>query len=79
MLEKVASFKTSSGKTFENLADAQAEELKALLKVEQPTIIEAIISNADKIVDILTTKAGSHLKARKNRKARTPKPEPEKP
>lgn len=56
---------TSDGKGFQTLEEAKRHELSTLLNVEPVAVIDAIIKNADKVVDILTTTENSRSKARR--------------
>lgn len=75
---------TSDGIGHPTLEQAQRHELATLLNIEATAIVDAIIQNADKVVDILTTSESSRAKARrvnggtKPRKAKaTAQPEPQ--
>jgi len=79
MIERTQSFKTSTGKVFESLEEAQQEELEALLpapdgdeSVWLQQFCKAIVAEKEKILDILSTGPRSRAKARKiNRKPKT--------
>lgn len=84
MIEKTQSY-SANGKIFASLKEAQTEEVKSTLAshgnlFNTPdgigVLSEAIIANADKLVDILTTKGSSKPKARAingGTKKRTPR------
>lgn len=84
MITKVSAYQSSDGTAHSSLEEAQRAELKTLLKEEAgfeeglalADVVQAIISNAETIVDILTTTPTSKPKARKvngGTKKRTPK------
>lgn len=80
MIEKCQSFKTSDDKFHSSIEDAKKHELALFLKTNFDQLKERFISDStfsyeglanviiqhqDKIIDLLTTKASSKLKARK--------------
>ncbi len=87
MITKTQSFSTSDGKIFPTLEGAQQEEINLLVSPyaasgssDAPTvianIIAAIVTNREKVIDILTTTAKSRPVSRKihgGTKKRTPK------
>jgi hypothetical protein len=76
MIEFTKSFKVGD-KVFATIEEAQKHELELLLDAADESAINQIINSKDKVVDILTTKAGSLPKARKvngGRKVRSAKP-----
>lgn len=78
MIQKKPCYTTDDGKVFASLEEAQRHEIIVLLKVDENLhpMIDEIMANAPKIIDILTTTATSKPKARKvngGRKPRTPK------
>ncbi len=78
-MNKVKAWQTTDGQTFTTLAAAQGNELISILcgidntSTEVPPITDKLksvisqhlIENAEKVVNILTLKDGSHPKARK--------------
>ena len=90
MIQKTQSFQTSDGTIHPTIEKAKERELLLLmneadgLAKNDPTndgikdvLIEHLIINQERVVDILTTKASSKPKARAingGRKVRTPKP-----
>lgn len=85
MIEQVKSYKTSDGKSFFELVEAQAHEIVLIVEkvpgvgdMVSGEIASAIVQQKDRIVDILTTTASSRPKARrvnggtKKRKAPAP-------
>jgi len=71
MITHTKAYKTSTGKTFDTLDKAQADEINMLLfpepieKVDSYTLSDKIVANKDKIMDILSTKENSRTRARK--------------
>ena len=69
MITFTKAYQTSDGETYATLREAQICKLSALLiGINKPSweeIIESMVINADKVVDILTTKANSKPRARK--------------
>jgi hypothetical protein len=87
MINRITAFADSKGNTYGTLDAAQRAEIKLLMtgnsvgiaadSVSEDRIAEWVLTNKDKIVDILTTKPNSLTKARKvngGTKTRTPKP-----
>jgi len=70
MIERTNAFKVGS-QSFLNLVDAQKHDLKSIMPPQTAcgwsidNIAEWVISNKEKILDILTTTAASKTKARK--------------
>lgn len=88
MLTRTPGWTTTSGKHFTELKDAQADELHEILLPFKdgalPLLVEAILKESDKFVDILTMTATSKPRARsvnggkKTRKVKaTAQPEPQ--
>lgn len=81
MITKINAYKSSDGTAHSTLEEAQKHALKLLLKetkvqIVDNVLVDSIMDNRDKIVDILTTKPNSLTKARKingGTKKRTPK------
>lgn len=73
MITKVNAYQSSDGTAHSSLEEAQKSEIKSLFKNEEGyedsdalnDIVDAIILNAEAIVDILTTTPTSKPKARK--------------
>lgn len=70
MIEFTKAFKTSDGETFATIELAQRHELDLLIGDKVPDasvdeMINVLMANAEKVVDILTTKPNSRPKARK--------------
>jgi hypothetical protein len=64
----------ANGKTFATLEQAQAAEIGAIFQATpgaDPTVV--VMENADKIVDVLTTKGDSRPKARALNGGRKPR------
>lgn len=77
MITKAPSFVTSDQQTFLTLEAAQGHEIEQLADGYKGPIAEWIMSQRDKIVDILTTTATSKPRARSingGKKTRKPKP-----
>lgn len=81
MIEKTQSYKTSNGKIFGSIKEAQVEEIAVLIggviesKCAQE-VFDMLVGNAEKVVDILTAKGSSKPKARSingGTKKRTPR------
>jgi len=72
VIVKTQSFQSSNGKIFGSIAEAQKEEVALILQeplssitpASVAAILDAILSNSEKIVDVLTTKGSSRPKAR---------------
>lgn len=85
MMERIAAWRDSAGVAHSTLEEGQAAEIAILLsqdnalkesRIEIDDIVNCIVRNAEKIIDILTTNENSRPKARKvngGRKARKPK------
>lgn len=72
MITKALAFQTSDGQTHASLAAAQSHEMQILLEslvmtesTPNEDVANWIISNCDKLIDILTTKPTSKVRARK--------------
>lgn len=66
MITFVKAFKTTTGKTFEELAAAQEAELVQLFPADvAATVAQSIIANREKIIDILTTTPKSRPRGRR--------------
>ena len=74
MITKESAYKTSDGKACFTLEEAQRHELTALLdlgpdddgtRVTSEYVLDRIMANPGKVVDILTTGPNSRVKARK--------------
>lgn len=86
MITKVGAFKTSDGRTFETIEQAQQNEVEILLGVKDDkmpgTVAELsnlLMEHKDKLVDILTTTPSSKPRARSingGRKKRKVTPDP---
>lgn len=87
MITRISAFTTSDGKTVATLEEAQKHELALLIagdtgsgtRTEDDEVIDKILANKDKVIDILTTTPRSKAKARSvngGRKNRTPKTTP---
>ncbi len=85
MISKIHAFQTSDNQTFSTIEAARAHELEIFItsKGQVPTepngVAEFLIINAEKVMDLLSTKANSRPAARKVNKPKTPKQKPEKP
>lgn len=87
MISKTVSFKTTDGTIFTTIEEAKKHEIAKflgttpLLEGNSPMISDLsglLIANSEKIIDLLTTKAGSKLAARRingGTKKRTAKPD----
>lgn len=84
MIERTSAFKVGE-KTFATLTEAQARELGSLLfdedsgNADSAAICNRILAHAEKVIDILSTKPTSKVRARKlngGTKKRTPRTEP---
>lgn len=80
MIEFSRSYRTSDGKCYATLGEAQATELMMLLKktIGEPdeslnAFADAILANKDDIIEILTLSDSSRPKARGVPKKRKPK------
>lgn len=79
MIQKTQAFKTSDGQAFEKISEAQQHELVLLLNPDTSAlehmneIAVVLLANADKVVDILTTKPNSIAKARSVNGGRKPR------
>jgi hypothetical protein len=81
MITKTQSFTTSDKQIFATIEEAQQHELYTFLKTlemgaddDETKIAAKLLSNKDKIIDLLTTKANSRPAARKaNGAKRKPK------
>jgi hypothetical protein len=74
MIEFTKSYKTSTGEVFATITEAQQCEIGITLKLSADDyVVAAIIANADKIVDILTTTPTSKPRARKANGGRKPR------
>lgn len=80
MITKSTAYKTSDGQTVATLDEAQKQELLLILgdsALAKEPLIDVLMKNKEKVVDILTTKENSRPKARKvNGAARKPKAKP---
>jgi hypothetical protein len=72
MIEFTKAYRTSDGSTYGTIEDAQKHEINRLLDDGERTepldfipIVEWVVKNKDRLLDILTTKATSRPKARK--------------
>lgn len=67
MITTAKAFVTSDQKTHATLEDAQKHELNILWldKTGTPDVPEWVLANRDKLLDILSTKPGSKVRARK--------------
>lgn len=74
MITPTKAYKTSNGKTFDCLEEAQMEELAVIISgvpignpftnADMKSICQQLVQVSDKVVDILTTKPGSKVRAR---------------
>lgn len=84
MIQRTKSFTTSDNQSFLNLEDAQKHELETLFQSTEAGdagpartaenavyAVAFVMKNAERVIDILTTKGNSRAKARKvNKKAK---------
>lgn len=63
MIEFTKSYKTADAQVFGSIEDAQVHEISAILGISSD-ISKNIVSNKDKVMDILTTTSNSKPKAR---------------
>lgn len=90
-MERIAAWRDSTGVAHSTLEEGQAAEIAILLsqdnalkesRIEIDDIVNCIVRNAEKIIDILTTSENSRPKARKihsgprKRKAKETAPSP---
>lgn len=77
MITRTQAYVTSDNQTFADLNAAIGHELGIVLNIDAEAVIQALLTNRDKVIDLLTTTPSSKAKARRvngGTKKRTPKP-----